>query len=301
MGSRAGALAGACALTLLVVVALVVWRAPALTPGWRSAVGVAALVAVVALSTASVVAGALALRPEAPREVSVTVPPGSGAPVTAVTDAVGPRRWALAALVLAVVGTAPVLAVLVLASTGDAAQAAAPPDRAPAGSSPAPAPPRGGPATSGAPGSAQPTGAPSSGAPSTGDQPTGAPSTGDQPPGGSPTTDPSSSEADPGGPGSRSAAPDASEPSPAPDASRGPDETAPDGGAQGCRAVVAPGDTLWSIARGRLAATGPEPTDDQVAARTARLYAANQRLVGPDPDLVRPGQRLDVCVTGGPG
>jgi nucleoid-associated protein YgaU len=40
--------------------------------------------------------------------------------------------------------------------------------------------------------------------------------------------------------------------------------------------VVVAGDTLWGIA----------------GADWPRWYAANRALVGPDPDLIRPGQRL---------
>jgi hypothetical protein len=47
--------------------------------------------------------------------------------------------------------------------------------------------------------------------------------------------------------------------------------------------VVAPGDTLWGIA----------------GADWPRWYAANRAVVGPDPDLIRPGQRL-VPPAGGP-
>ncbi len=53
--------------------------------------------------------------------------------------------------------------------------------------------------------------------------------------------------------------------------------------------TVGPGDTLWSIATEHL------PQDASVAdvARDVeRWYAANRRLVGPDPDLVHPGQVL---------
>ena len=52
--------------------------------------------------------------------------------------------------------------------------------------------------------------------------------------------------------------------------------------------VVAPGDTLWHIAARRLAA----PTPRRVAAAWRRWYAANRRVVGADPNLIRPGQRL---------
>lgn len=53
--------------------------------------------------------------------------------------------------------------------------------------------------------------------------------------------------------------------------------------------VVAPGDTLWSIAARSLPATAP----DAVVARYWRaIYAANRARIGPDPDLIVPGLHL---------
>lgn len=53
--------------------------------------------------------------------------------------------------------------------------------------------------------------------------------------------------------------------------------------------VVRPGDTLWSVAQHAL----PGPSGDAaVAHRWQRVYALNRGVVGPDPDLIRPGQRL---------
>ncbi len=53
--------------------------------------------------------------------------------------------------------------------------------------------------------------------------------------------------------------------------------------------TVRPGDTLWSIARGGLSA---DATDRAVAAAVTALYAANRQVIGDDPDLIFPGQRL---------
>jgi nucleoid-associated protein YgaU len=53
--------------------------------------------------------------------------------------------------------------------------------------------------------------------------------------------------------------------------------------------VVRPGDSLWRIARGVLPRDSADAT---VAATVARLYADNHHLIGPDPDLIRPGQQL---------
>ena len=53
--------------------------------------------------------------------------------------------------------------------------------------------------------------------------------------------------------------------------------------------VVRRGDTLWGLAARRL---GPDASAAEVAAEWPRWYAANRRVIGPDPDLLRPGQRL---------
>jgi nucleoid-associated protein YgaU len=53
--------------------------------------------------------------------------------------------------------------------------------------------------------------------------------------------------------------------------------------------LVRPGDTLWSIAADDLPAGSP---DARVAARWRAIYAANSSLIGPDPDVIVPGQRL---------
>lgn len=53
--------------------------------------------------------------------------------------------------------------------------------------------------------------------------------------------------------------------------------------------VVRPGDSLWSLTEREL---GPQATPAQVAAAWPRLYAANRRVIGPDPDLIHPGLRL---------
>lgn len=53
--------------------------------------------------------------------------------------------------------------------------------------------------------------------------------------------------------------------------------------------VVRPGDSLWAIAAAHLPADA-EAAD--VAAAWPRWYAANRQVVGPDPDLIHPGQVL---------
>ncbi len=59
--------------------------------------------------------------------------------------------------------------------------------------------------------------------------------------------------------------------------------------------VVQPGDSLWRIAARELAAragTTEHPTDGQIAREWPRWYAANRAVIGPDPNLIYPGQRL---------
>src|SRR5690606_12139870 len=53
--------------------------------------------------------------------------------------------------------------------------------------------------------------------------------------------------------------------------------------------VVRRGDTLWDIAARHL---GPTATAEEVAREWPRWYDANRQVVGPDPDLILPGQRL---------
>jgi hypothetical protein len=53
--------------------------------------------------------------------------------------------------------------------------------------------------------------------------------------------------------------------------------------------VVGPGDTLWAIARADLPA---DADDDAVAARVREIHQANRAVIGADPDLIRPDQRL---------
>ena len=61
----------------------------------------------------------------------------------------------------------------------------------------------------------------------------------------------------------------------------------------GDRVVVRPGDSLWRIAEAELTRRhGGTPSVAEVAAYWPRIHAANRALVGPDPDLVRPGVPL---------
>jgi hypothetical protein len=53
--------------------------------------------------------------------------------------------------------------------------------------------------------------------------------------------------------------------------------------------LVAPGDSLWSLAAAEL---GAGASDADTAAYVQLVYRLNRPTVGADPDLVRPGQRL---------
>lgn len=53
--------------------------------------------------------------------------------------------------------------------------------------------------------------------------------------------------------------------------------------------AVQPGDTLWDLARAGLP---PHAHADDVARRVREIHHANRSVIGTDPDLIRPGQRL---------
>ncbi len=56
--------------------------------------------------------------------------------------------------------------------------------------------------------------------------------------------------------------------------------------------TVRPGDTLWAIGKSELQSRG-EPVSEPAIARMWRaIYEANVDVVGPDPNLILPGQRL---------
>lgn len=58
--------------------------------------------------------------------------------------------------------------------------------------------------------------------------------------------------------------------------------------------VVVRGECLWQIASTRLLAQqGRTPTDGEVAAATGAWWQANAQVIGPDPDLLLPGQVLE--------
>ena len=55
------------------------------------------------------------------------------------------------------------------------------------------------------------------------------------------------------------------------------------------RVVVRPGDSLWAIAERDLPPDAPTQT---IVRRWHAIYVANRTLIGPDPDVLEPGQRL---------
>ena len=59
--------------------------------------------------------------------------------------------------------------------------------------------------------------------------------------------------------------------------------------------LVEPGDSLWHIAADELAERlGHEPTDAEVIPYWRRLIDANRHVVGDNPNLIRPGQQIDL-------
>jgi resuscitation-promoting factor RpfA len=56
--------------------------------------------------------------------------------------------------------------------------------------------------------------------------------------------------------------------------------------------TVQPHDTLWDIAAARL--TGADRSAADIQRYWQQIYRANRRTIGPDPDLIHPGTRLDV-------
>jgi nucleoid-associated protein YgaU len=53
--------------------------------------------------------------------------------------------------------------------------------------------------------------------------------------------------------------------------------------------VVRPGDTLWGLTRAELP---PTADDSAVADRVREIHRANRAVIGADPDLIQPHQRL---------
>ena len=92
------------------------------------------------------------------------------------------------------------------------------------------------------------------------------------------------------------AQPTASAPAPAPKPVAKPPVTAPQqGGTVAKKAYtfkVARGDTLWDLTTKVLADTGRSTSNSNVAAFVKKLYAANQGVVGGNPNLILVGQTI---------
>lgn len=59
--------------------------------------------------------------------------------------------------------------------------------------------------------------------------------------------------------------------------------------------LVVVGDSLWEIARRHLeAGTGERPSSTEIDRFWRAIYAANRAVVGPDPNLIFPGQQLQI-------
>lgn len=57
--------------------------------------------------------------------------------------------------------------------------------------------------------------------------------------------------------------------------------------------LVVRGDCLWTIAAERLATSGAPVTDTEIAQAVRAWWSANVDVIGPNPDLILPGQVLD--------
>lgn len=58
--------------------------------------------------------------------------------------------------------------------------------------------------------------------------------------------------------------------------------------------VVAPGDSLWSIACGLLRQGGDKPSAADIDRYWHRIYELNRLVIGDDPGLIHPGQTLEL-------
>ncbi len=58
--------------------------------------------------------------------------------------------------------------------------------------------------------------------------------------------------------------------------------------------TVVDGDTLWGIARNALDRRGAQATGAEIVTLWKAIYRANIAVIGPDPDLILPGQVLAI-------
>ncbi|MGV1036749.1 MAG: LysM peptidoglycan-binding domain-containing protein [Candidatus Nanopelagicales bacterium] len=64
--------------------------------------------------------------------------------------------------------------------------------------------------------------------------------------------------------------------------------------------VVKSGDSLWHIAKRQLRTATPQqtPSDSAIDAEWRRWYDANRQVVGPEPDVIKPGLRMVAPLSG---
>ena len=55
---------------------------------------------------------------------------------------------------------------------------------------------------------------------------------------------------------------------------------------------IAPGDTLWHVTKTGLAQTGRSTSNANVATYLQKMYASNRAVIGPNPNLIVPGQAI---------
>jgi Tfp pilus assembly protein FimV len=58
--------------------------------------------------------------------------------------------------------------------------------------------------------------------------------------------------------------------------------------------TVEPGDSLWRIARGLLSSDGGSPTGSDISDLWRSIYELNRDVIGDDPNLIHPGQVLQL-------
>lgn len=70
-----------------------------------------------------------------------------------------------------------------------------------------------------------------------------------------------------------------------------PPQRSPDAAASTHRLTVSPGDSLWTLSAEHL---GPLATDAEIAAFWPELYSVNRHIIGENPELLQPGQLLQL-------
>ena len=60
------------------------------------------------------------------------------------------------------------------------------------------------------------------------------------------------------------------------------------------RVLVRPGDSLWAIVSSATTSAGNPASPGRVLRLIDHVHHTNRRVIGPDPDHIEPGQRLQV-------